>query len=337
LNERAYYNENDEFAAAWLAKVIARGLIAPGDVDSRSIVDVRSDDVKEYRQCHFFAGIGVWSHALRLAGWTDDRRVWTGSCPCGPFSGAGLKLGFNDERHLWPEFFRLIRQCRPRIILGEQVASPNGLAWIDLVQSDLENENYASAAIDLCAAGVGAPHIRQRLYWVAHANGYSGGQGRPHAGGLIARSDAQPWPGSGFDRGAGILVDRERARLERHAGHGDGPPRWPVADRPVATAGSPDVLADAADRQFPIAIRRPQGRDGNGPDRANAPTGPVNGVWRNADWLLCRDGKWRAVEPGTFPLVNGAAARVGRLRGYGNAIVAQVAQEFIEAVMEVMP
>ena len=60
-------------------------------------------------------------------------------------------------------------------------------------------------------------------------------------------------------------------------------------------------------------------------------TYPTNGFWRDADWLGCRDGKFRPVESGTFPLVNGAAARVGRLRGYGNAIVAQVAQTFIEA------
>lgn len=62
--------------------------------------------------------------------------------------------------------------------------------------------------------------------------------------------------------------------------------------------------------------------------------GPVNGFWRAADWLGCRDDKWRAVEPGTFPLAYGVAGRVGRLRAYGNAINAQAAQAFIEAVME---
>lgn len=86
----AYYNEIDPFAAAWLRRLIARGLIAPGDVDTRSITDVRADDLVSYVQCHFFAGIGGWSLALRLAGWPDDRPVWTGSCPCQPFSGAGI-------------------------------------------------------------------------------------------------------------------------------------------------------------------------------------------------------------------------------------------------------
>lgn len=64
---RAYYNEIDPYAAQWLRNLIAAGHIAPGDVDERSIADVRADDLVGYTQCHFFAGIGVWSHALRMA------------------------------------------------------------------------------------------------------------------------------------------------------------------------------------------------------------------------------------------------------------------------------
>ena len=60
---------------------------------------------------------------------------------------------------------------------------------------------------------------------------------------------------------------------------------------------------------------------------------PHHGFWSDADWLGCRDGKFRPVEPGTFPLANGIPARVGRLRGYGNAIVPQVAAEFVKALM----
>lgn len=66
---------------------------------------------------------------------------------------------------------------------------------------------------------------------------------------------------------------------------------------------------------------------------SSARPGPANGFWRSADWLACRDGKWRPVEPGTFPLAHGAAARVGRLRAYGNAINAEAARVFIESVM----
>ena len=164
----AYYNEIDPYAAQWLRNLIAAGHIAPGVVDERDIRDVRPSELSGYTQCHFFAGIGGWSYALRLAGWPDTRPVWTGSCPCQPFSAAGRGDGFADERHLWPAWHWIIGECRPSVVFGEQVASKDGLKWLDLVQADMEISRYAFGAADLCAAGVGAPHIRQRLGFVAH-------------------------------------------------------------------------------------------------------------------------------------------------------------------------
>lgn len=161
-----YYNEINHYAAQWLRHLIAAGHIAPGDVDERSILEVQPDDLRGYTQCHFFAGIGGWSYALRLAGWPDDRPVWTGSCPCQPFSAAGKHRGSEDARHLWPAFFRLIRECCPGSVFGEQVAGAAGLAWLDHVYGDLESAGYAAAAASLPAGGIGAPHKRDRLYWV---------------------------------------------------------------------------------------------------------------------------------------------------------------------------
>lgn len=165
----AYYNEIDPFAAQWLRNLIAAGHIAQGDVDERSIEDVKPSDLIGYKQCHFFAGIGVWSLALRNAGWADSRPVWTGSCPCQPFSAAGAGAGFADERHLWPAFHWLIQECKPAIVLGEQVAGAPGREWVDLVSTDLEAAGYAFGAAVTTAAGTGAAHIRQRLYWVANS------------------------------------------------------------------------------------------------------------------------------------------------------------------------
>src|SRR5262245_9327694 len=103
-----YYNEFDAHAAQWLWNLIDDGHLPTGYIDQRDIREVKADDVRHYQECHFFAGIGGWPYALRLAGWSADRPVWTGSCPCQPFSAAGKRKGQADERHLWPVFFRLI-------------------------------------------------------------------------------------------------------------------------------------------------------------------------------------------------------------------------------------
>jgi DNA (cytosine-5)-methyltransferase 1 len=163
----AFYNEIDPYCAQWLRNLIDAGHIAPGVVDERSIEDITPNELREYTQCHFFAGIGVWSYALRLAGWPDDRPVWTGSCPCQPFSAAGKGHGFADERHLWPAWFHLIRECRPPVIFGEQVAA--AADWIGLVRSDLEAVGYAVGAMPIEAASAGAQHKRDRMWLVADA------------------------------------------------------------------------------------------------------------------------------------------------------------------------
>ena len=125
------YNEVDPYAARWLRRLVVAGQIAPGAVDERSVAELSAADLRDVSQFHTFAGIGVWSHAARRAGWPDDFPLWTGSCPCQPFSAAGAGLGVEDERHLWPEWFRLIGECRPPVIAGEQVASADGLAYAD--------------------------------------------------------------------------------------------------------------------------------------------------------------------------------------------------------------
>ena len=168
LRVRAYYNEFEPFAARWLRELIREGLIPEGDVDDRSITDVEPADLKDYTQCHFFAGIGGWAYATRLARWPDSRPIWTGSPPCQPFSAAGKRLGTDDERHLWPVWFNLVRECRPPTIFGEQVSAAVRHGWLDQLQDDLEDSDYAVASVIVPASGVGALHKRDRLWFVAY-------------------------------------------------------------------------------------------------------------------------------------------------------------------------
>lgn len=211
----AYYNEIDPYAAAWLRNLIKAGLIADGEVDERSIVDVRGDDLRGFTQCHFFAGIGGWSYALRLAGWPDDRPVWTGSCPCQPYSVASVAVGGatgqRDNRDLWPEFYRLIGERGPDAILGEQVPNAIKWGWWDRAASDLERKAYAAAAIVLRSDRAGAWHRRKRLYWLA----YAGRKGRTRHQQVERISEPK---GASFPFYGDSLADSRTALAGHHCG-----------------------------------------------------------------------------------------------------------------------
>lgn len=290
-----YYNEYDIHAAAWLVGLIEDGLIPEGDVDTRSIHDVTPDDLRDYNQCHFFAGIGGWAEALRLARWPDNRQVWTGSCPCQPFSCIGEKAGVNDDRHLWPVFYRLIRECKPATVFGEQVASVDVLGgvdgkngqvstsetpvWLDGVLDDLEAAQYACAAFDIPAAGVGAAHIRQRIYWCGTSNRMA----------------------YGSDGSANARPQRQGERIELRRGRGASDP--------------------------------------------TNETGSYGSFWADYTVRELIDGTRRRTQPNVHCVVNGIPFALvdGRTKpgaefakmwkGFGNAIVPQVAAEFILAYM----
>lgn len=321
----AYYNENDPFAAAWLRNLIAEGLIADGVVDERSITEVSPRDLVGFTQRHFFAGIGGWSYALRLAGWPDDRPVWTGSCPCQPFSQAGKQRGNTDERHLWPEFQRLIAECSPPTVFGEQVASRLGREWLAGVRADLEALGYGVGAADLCAAGVGAPHIRQRLYWVADADGGFARDGELQSGRQYRQQQE--------DRHAGERLG-DTAQQQQHR---SGNARSRRRDEPSNTSYVGGLGNTSGER----LSQRPGTDFGREAIRNKRTAIAAASPWSREILIFCLDGKFRhapanekgELEPALFPLAHGVPNRVGTLRGAGNAIVPQVAAEFIKACM----
>ena len=270
-----WYNDNEPYAAQWLRNLVGAGHLPRGDVDGRSILDVGAADVGGYAQCHFFAGLGGWPYALRLARWPFGRPVWTASCPCQSLSSAGSRREHVDRRHLWPALYRLVAECRPPVLFGEQVASKAGREWLAAVRADLEHLGYAVGAADLPAAGVGAPHIRQRLWFVADARG--------------ARF---PLPEPGELPAA--LGDEERRAVAEHGG-------WSAESG--MGGGSHGLSA---------------GMVGCGAAKDAMPA-----AWANGSW-----------EDGIPRVAAGVAGRVGQLRAYGNAVVPQLAAEFIEAYLE---
>jgi site-specific DNA-cytosine methylase len=307
---------------------------------------------------------------------------------CQPFSTAGKGEGFDDERHLWPSFHWLIKECRPQLVFGEQVAGKAGETWLDLVSTDLEGESYAIGSAVTAACGFGAPHQRKRLYWVAersvddardgtawsfiesfseqgwrtvdgrgesirqgHGKALSNGGGADSSTDgladtsmLITEHTTEREGRGNIERGSTVdrMADSDRRRCEQR-----DPEQQEVSG--AVLSGTHGNVGESDSERLDgqrILLREEGGGWEEGKDFEVAGDGevssgdiggsplPVNGFWGDADWLRCRDGKWRCVEPGTFPLADGVTARVGLLRGYGNAIVSPQAQAFIESYFE---
>ena len=331
---RAYYNEFDPKAASWLRQLIKNGNITPGEVDERSITEVKQSDLQGFDRVHFFSGIGTWDYCLNQAGW-GDRPVWTASLPCQPFSSAGKGLGKADERHLLPHFLELVRQCKPDTIFGEQVERAIAYGWLDDLQANMEAEGYAVGHCVLGAHSVNSPHIRQRLYWVANSaserlEGPGGKAGRSTINGEVG--------GLGISDSAGSQQRIETAERARH-GHSIESTSSFVRMGNAECDGhdASEIGRSVSEGETKSRVQQFKGSD-------------------SIEWIYCRDNKYRPIKPSIQPLADGLTkgmvhssdtgaqinanatqeARTMRLKGYGNAIQAQTAIAFINAFLDVI-
>ena len=333
-----YYNEWDAKTAAWLRELIKQGLIPYGVVDERSITEVTPGDLVGFTQCHFFAGIGGWPLALQLAGIPADKPLWTGSPPCQPFSVAGARKGRDDPRHLAPTFLDLVADCKPPILFWEQVAAAvTKDAWLDSLFFELEEENYACGFTVLPACSVGAPHKRDRLFFGASLRLGDSASERQCSGkfgqdrGIRKQLEgAEPREHDQYGCANGRLADTDSEQRNRSGNE------WSRRrDESTNNCGDRNV-ADANNTRSQRRKRMPECADKQSFGAGSMESRPDTDhcFWSDSDWIGCRDGKIRPVESGSFPLANGIPARVVRLRGYGNAIVPEVAAEFVKAFME---
>ena len=247
--------------------------------------------------------------------------VICGGFPCQPFSQAGRQQAQDDPRHLWPEMFRLIRECRPTWVVGENVVGLIRLG-LDEVLTDLESEGYSTRTFNIPACSVGAPHLRQRLWIVAH-------------------SDSESEPDGSFDGNAGqrqlgfkFVADSKctGTGVEEHRSSGQGrkspdssqPEVLRQNNRTSSSKGSSASGEDVADSD----------RDDRGRGRSTKSSERKSRMEHWSGGECNRSEEWWEVEPDVGRLVDGLPNRVPQLRALGNSIIPQIAQKIAQAIKE---
>lgn len=226
----------------------------------------------------------------------------SGGSPCTPFSVAGRRRGKDDERYLWPEMFRIIREVRPRFVLAENVPGIIRLC-LDEVLDDLETEGYTCWPVVFPASALGAPHLRQRLWIVAHA-------------GLFGQEKRKKQTAGVEQRGENDVAD---------SGRGPNAGKWEQGDD-SETAGQ----ETSAQHQQSIAgdrIGNPADSKYQRHKREINQTGQITRFDRS-EW-----DDWYEVATRICRVGNGRPNRMERLKLLGNGQVVQAAQWIGSAIM----
>lgn len=380
-----FYNELDPGACNWIQNLMNAKLIPKGYLDRRSIKEVDVTErttVQKYTQAHFFAGIAGWPLALQLAGWPEEEKIWSASAPCPPFSSAGKKKAcpecsggvlipcpvrsghfvccicqhawFADERHLWPDFRRLVALHRPSAIIGEQVASKDGLVWFAGIRAGLEALGYAVGGTSMCAPATGAPHIRQRIFWVAVAQPVGQGEGRSSQQEETRRGGDGPANNSTNSS----MAHRDRFRLCGRKEPNEKEPAESQVSRRTDAGRRAGGMGNSFMPGLSFQSRHGQIAGGSQPNRpASTPS-----AWSDFYVVECENSKRRRIGTGVGPLDYGIPAkmehllprlqklsedpgrtikiarknRIAQIKGYGNSIVPQLGALFVRACMDIL-
>lgn len=275
----------------------------------RKVLAKHWPDVPIYKDIRELTG-----ERLRADGIVPD--IITGGYPCQPFSQAGKRQGEADDRHLWPEMFRLIQECRPAWVLGENVVGHISMG-LDDVLSDLEAEDYTCQAFIVPACAVDAPHRRDRVWIVAHTERPERRSSEPAGyvgdGANAGRSETASRAGTPSQDGdAGAMANATSERRNSPGSTGQAISQPGTLER---SAGRGSSLADAARKRRKQPWSPRSRRFGFENDGAGSGA---------TDWLP---------EPGVGRLVDGLPNRVDRLKGLGNAVVPQIPELIGRAIM----
>jgi DNA (cytosine-5)-methyltransferase 1 len=267
----------------------------------------------------------------------------TGGFPCQPFSIAGKQGGKNDDRYLWPEMLRVIREARPTWIIGENVAGIVNMA-LDQVHTDLEAEGYEVESIIIPACAVDAPHRRDRVWIVAHSK-LHGNQRTEREINAEADCVAESF-GTKYCSTWQSIGTSEQQRRETEQRHDDVADTcgerqfWHQRKRQASEEGVSsghasqccsqifgEDVADTVNQGWQGRVHRREDAERQGVDGHAGCCGSTHGQSGEATWLP---------EPNVGRVAHGIPNRVAKLRGLGNAIVPQVAAEIIRCINQVM-
>ncbi len=299
--------------------------------------------------------------------------IITGGFPCQPFSVAGKQAGTDDDRHLWPVMFRIIQELTPRWVIGENVKGLTNIqdgVVFETVCSDLEGAGYEVRAFNIPAAGVGAPHRRERIWIVAHAKRFN--ESKP-----IGRSDETSRGIQEEHRqndGSARLTSRTSSIRQSNNGHEDmEDSRRTLQSRTELRetnedevregyanqhqrSGSPsesnvaDTYARLSNGTYEEVQSR--GQTFNTSSEGSTDVANTKSSNRHDNEAVTRDGgsptqevfgdggsvpgesTWWHTEPDVGRVAHGVPGRVYRLKGLGNSIVPKIAEEIGRAIIE---
>ena len=266
---------------------------------------------------------------------TDARRlvpdcdILTAGYPCQPFSAAGKQRGEEDDRHIWPEIFTIVKAKLPRWCVFENVYGHIRLG-LDQVLSDLEGQGYACQAFVVPACAVDAPHRRDRVWIVAHTVSTGseafntdrlgdGDQSRRNGFQFKSKS------GESESRDVGHAQDDRRDRRATQVRR-EGAPDQSDKSRPGVRGEPSGSSSDVADSNNQGSQGRISGRQDSGRQGEHGHVGCGSPTHRQSTE------DWWAVEPPVGRVAHGIPRRVDRLKGLGNAIVPQIAQRIGETI-----